>query len=52
MKNTSFTEERVALARKSFTTRRVDFSDVKGLLRAANPAPGDLVLARVEAHPP
>lgn len=49
MKNTSFTEERVALARKSFTTRRVDFSDVKGLLRAANPAPGDLVLARVEA---
>ncbi len=49
MKNTSLMEERVALARKSFTTRRVDFNEVKGLLKSAKPASGDLVLARVEA---
>lgn len=48
MRNDSFAEERVVLARKSFTTRRVDFTEVKGLLRSARPAAGDLVLARVE----
>ncbi|MGE8141676.1 DUF1611 domain-containing protein [Novosphingobium sp. NPDC080210] len=48
MQNASFTEDRIARARKSFTTRRVDFTDVKGLLRSAKPAAGDLVLARVE----
>lgn len=42
-------DERVALARKSFTTRRVDFSGVRGLLRTGAPNSGDLVLARVDA---
>lgn len=38
----------IAEARKGFTTRRVDFSLAKGLLSQARPAPGDLVLARIE----
>lgn len=48
MRNVSLTDERVLRARKSFTTRRVDFTDVKGIQKAANPRPGDLVLARVD----
>lgn len=39
---------RIALARKSFTTRRVDFSEARGLLKKGSPRAGDLVLARVE----
>lgn len=40
---------RIEAARKSFTTRRVDFSEVKGLIKRASPQAGDLVLARVDA---
>lgn len=39
---------RIEAARKSFTTRRVDFSEAKGLIKRASPQAGDLVLARVE----
>lgn len=39
---------RIAAARKSFTTRRVDFSEARGLLKKGSPRAGDLVLARVE----
>jgi len=39
---------RIESARKSFTTRRVDFSEAKGLIKQAAPRSGDLVLARVD----
>lgn len=38
---------RIEAARKSFTIRRVDFSEVKGLIKRVSPQAGDLVLARV-----
>lgn len=41
--------ERIATARKSFVTRRVDFRDAKTLTRKHTPCAGDLVLARVSA---
>ncbi|WP_200878420.1 DUF1611 domain-containing protein [Sphingopyxis sp. LC81] len=41
--------ERIAAARKSFVTRRVDFRDAKALIRARAPRAGDLVLARVNS---
>lgn len=39
--------QRLAAARRAFTTRNADFDDVRSLDRAARPRAGDLVLARV-----
>ncbi|MBX7247986.1 MAG: DUF1611 domain-containing protein [Caulobacteraceae bacterium] len=41
--------ERLAEARKAFTTRNVDFRQARRLLTGVAPTAGDLVLARVEA---
>lgn len=42
-------QARIERARRAFTTRRVDFSLCGRIVRKGAPAPGDLVLARVEA---
>jgi len=40
-------QRRLAAARRAFTTRNVDFGDVRSVDRTAVPTAGDLVLARV-----
>lgn len=47
-------QARLAAARRAFTTRNVDFGQVRALVRTGTPRAGDLVLARVTAigqHP-